>query len=495
VTTSVADACATRPAAVGAAVVLELDSGAGFVEVLELADRFEVLALEEGPTGHATGVADWYFVVELLGIDDPTAFVGRAVVGETTVPAPEWYDITDRVRGMTWAAGCEELGGRPATGVAELTLDNRDGRLSGWNTSRDALYDMGPLFRPGTVIRWGVISATEELAPGDDGWCPLYTGVVEAWGTASSQRLADGYVSVTVVQTSARAARIDLTALSSNRAAEVAGDRIEYLLERAGWPYGFANLIQIDNGVDPVLDGLTVQETSAAGNLLGLCYLTADSTGAELVPGRTGRLELVPRIAEGALLWETAAGAIIAGGSFVLDTGWPDVALPTYAPMPADTAGYVNDDVPLVTRATIALVGDVDEAVTVTDAGAELRHGGAYTYERTDLITDGDAAGLASYFGESNPRTILAGARIYTQHRRCDGAALDIGLGDLEAFAMWSAWYGTAVSVIDYGADGTQVTTSGYVAGVSHELVATGELGLEWRASLLILTTALELAA
>jgi hypothetical protein len=97
--------------------------------------------IEMPPTGGTlVGLDDWRLAVELgIPIAD-SAVYDDAVYDDAYFSDISWQDLTGSVRGLEWSRGSDEPGGRPRTGVATITLDNRDGQWTPWDFEQVAAY-------------------------------------------------------------------------------------------------------------------------------------------------------------------------------------------------------------------------------------------------------------------------------------------------------------------------------------------------------------------
>jgi hypothetical protein len=122
--------------------------------------------------GTPTGQGDWHLVVEILHPEPGSALWGIDYWDESDWGAIDWQPLTDRVRGMEWMRGSDEIFGRPRVGYVFLTLDDNDGEMDPWTS------DVAQYLAPGTVLRAGLTSATG-IVDADYGtvtWLPQWTG-------------------------------------------------------------------------------------------------------------------------------------------------------------------------------------------------------------------------------------------------------------------------------------------------------------------------------
>ena len=249
-------------------------------------DRWAALTfadlLLQQPTGGGspTGQGDWNLTVEILLPNLESGLWGISTWGESDWAALQWHDITDRVRGMEWRRGSDEIYGRPRVGAVLLTLDDNDGQLSPW-TSPNAQY-----LGPGTVLRCGLLSPTgiDDPEYGIVRWLPQWSGIVETWSPViATANIADRRVEVRLNETLRDLAQIDDPALGSPvGSGETADLRMVRLLEAAAWRYGL--LVEAQNQ-----PGSPLQSTVMAQNRIAECYLTADSSDTVFRSLRDGR--------------------------------------------------------------------------------------------------------------------------------------------------------------------------------------------------------------
>jgi hypothetical protein len=246
--------------------------------------------------GHRLGYGAWRIAVQIYA---PTAGAGLWDVAEWDEilwGGGGWEDISHWVRGIEWTRGASWFNGRPAVGVATVTLDNRDFRWSGidpTNSHGDWTQLAGSevvntVFAPGTLMRivcWDPTDAT------DDGFVPQITGEVESWPEARRYAGRDSYVDVTFVETISRLGGVDELALGAVEGDDDdATERVERLADAADWPYGY-----VHHTTGATYNTWPLQSTDMANNRLGEIYLTVDSVGAVARTDRTGQLTTYER--------------------------------------------------------------------------------------------------------------------------------------------------------------------------------------------------------
>jgi hypothetical protein len=237
---------------------------------------------------------DWELVVEHLNARQSLgngAQWGSAKWGPTLSNdkwgALEWDpDLGSLVRGIAIERGADEPYGRPRAGVANITLDDRDGLFNPWDNTDQKI-------RVGSVIRVGLRSASDTRG---GGWLPLFCGIVESdpvifVGVLQGDSTSDRFVEVTVVEPLAELAQVDDNALGSSiGGGEFVVDRIARLLENGNvWRFGLLDHLGSGDAL-----AVTLQATAMSQNRLTECYLAADSAGVSLRPDRTGALVVEP---------------------------------------------------------------------------------------------------------------------------------------------------------------------------------------------------------
>jgi hypothetical protein len=238
--------------------------------------------------GTPTGQGDWHLVVEILHPEPGSALWGIDYWNVPVWGAIDWQPLTDRVRGMEWMRGSDEIFGRPRVGYIALTLDDNDGEMDPW-TSGSAQY-----LAPGTVLRAGLTSATG-IVDADYGtvtWLPQWTGIVESWAPViATSNAADRFVEVRLNETVRDLSQIDEVALAAPvGSGEGSSARAERLLTAANWPYGY--LLEAQQLVPAPATMYPLQSTDMAQNRLAELYLTADSSDSQFRSIRDGRASL-----------------------------------------------------------------------------------------------------------------------------------------------------------------------------------------------------------
>jgi len=337
--------------------------------------------------GVPVGFDGYLFTVEILMPTTKNSLVDVARVDEGVVAAYEWYDLTERCRGVQWRRGGDEFGGRPRTGVGTITLDvDAMGDLSSWNDSPVSSFEgLGSLLRPGTVIRWGCCSATTDRA---NDWLPQFAGIVESWETTTVGLREDLYATVTVVETTAALAKIDDNALPGVVGGnDTVFERVARLLEASRFPYG--RIITYAEAALPI----RLQSTDMANNRLSEMYLTADSGFVEIRSDQRGPL---------GLYLKPGPRGTIAGARYPFQERWRSFVRPFFnyvtisdgqfiedAVFDPSTVRWANDDTAIVNQATIGIAGQPEHTYSRTDEASVARYNGLRPFSRFDLITTG----------------------------------------------------------------------------------------------------------
>lgn len=185
-------------------------------------------------SGHANGFGIGYVMLDVdSGYKDDSWFTDY--YDEFFSPYFEWIDITDEVRGVEFDFGSTEVLGPVRAGSLKATLESPDGRWDPFNASPDLLAGGEP--GAGLLIRVGIV----EDATGstfDDGWVPLWTGVVEEWIPTWEGAGADQVIEITAYETPSQ-----LSLSTGNLRTDLMGgvwlsDQCQSLLRFASWPFG-----------------------------------------------------------------------------------------------------------------------------------------------------------------------------------------------------------------------------------------------------------------
>lgn len=432
--------------------------------------------------GIPTGIYDWRFVVEILLPTDTDSIWGIGVWGEATWGQYAWTDITPWVRGAAWGRGSDEPYGRPRVGTGTLTLASLEDEWSPWNPTPP--LGSAAFFAPGTLIRAGCRSSEDTRA---GGWLPQFTMLVDQWPVSYvGANGVDRFVDVQLVETTR-----DLSAIDDNALPGLVGggegpvDRIERLLDAAGWQYGLlveAQSILAAPGAYPM------QSTEMTQNRLAECYLTADSCDVIFRSDKTGaalltNVEYVGAVgdADPAILqlyefsrldnglgvmpyfgvdWRRNDGNTVAGPYLTL-------------PYQVQTLTTLNDDDNLTNDVRLARVGGTQQVYEQT---ASISRFGRRSLVRGDLIVNNDlaVAQIAQYISIRRGLNTLRVASV-------DIETLDRG----EEFALVAMALDTQSPVFFNPPDGLIVgdrpLVSGFLGGLEHAVVMQADRLKTWQ--------------
>lgn len=436
--------------------------------------------------GIPIGVEDWRLVVEILLPAHGTLW-DIFEWADATAPDPDdavwdelgWADITEHARGIEWGRGADEPLGRPRVGTATVTLDSTGDRFSPWNPEGFGGVGAG-YFSPGTLVRWGLRSATDERA---GGWLPQFTGTVESWPQQYVGVGADRFVDLALVEPFAQLAGIDDNALSGVvGGGEGVYPRVRRLLRAADWPYG---LIVRNKSVIDAADPETIwpmQSTNMAQNRVVELYRTVDSGDAEIYSDRTG-------------------AALLAGRWYEQDdVGWPlqefsyrswsdDAPVVLFRPLvdavqggewwsiayDADSFTTTNDDEGIRNDIRLARVGGTQQvAVRATSIGKYGRR----SWARSDLIAAGDGAvaTIAAYILDRRSRTTITVENLTVDVTR----QLNDRLLTLAAYDIGNLTYVAPPGPGTPGAGGPEIF--GYCRAMTHRIAPRSANRVTWSA-------------
>jgi hypothetical protein len=225
-----------------------------------------VAAIPSGARGMPGGKDDWRFAVEVAIPEEGAALYDIAAYDEAAYSEVNWIDMTPDARGLHWDRGSDDPGGRPVTGSAELTLDNRREQWTPWAREPQAIYR-----RPGTLIRWGLWNT--------DYWLAQFSGVVESWVDRQAAHRRESWVEITLFETIGLLGTIDDHEAAAVGAGDTPAQRIVRLLADAEWLHGF---------YDETGSTIPMQATTMARNRLAELHTTGDSTDAWFRAHRSG---------------------------------------------------------------------------------------------------------------------------------------------------------------------------------------------------------------
>lgn len=425
--------------------------------------------------GVPIGNDDWKLAVEIAFPAEGASLYDEALYDTGIYSDLVWTDVTPFVRGLSWLRGADAPGGRPSTGTATITIDNRSGDWYPWN---NAYYQPGTLFR---IVTFRSM---------DDDWVPQFCGPVEVWGTGSAGLNADKWITVQLTETVGVLGLIDNNALDTPEGAgETGGQRADRLLNAAVWQWGFN---------DEALSAIPVQSTEMSLNRLAELHLTADSTDTYFRSHRSGIAMLEQQDETmhptstppnesryGAAIydtneysdpiqWATARTATYYYRRFEIRPDAPGIALPDANGRVLAQVVYDGDSVQasadpdiLVNDARLANVGGVQKVgVDVVSQGKY----GIRSYSRNDLITQ-----------SGSDVQVLADAIVARRANR----SLQVSSARLHRLngngpAMWIIDVSDPVTVVlpDYKA------VEGKVTGLEHNITAMTPNALLWTTTL-----------
>lgn len=445
-------------------------------------DRWATLStqdlLSQVPTsgGLKTGQGDWKLLVQILLPDAGSGLWGLGEWDEATWALLQWTDITDRVRGLEWTRGSDEVFGRPRVGRIALTLDNNDGTMDPW-TAVSAQF-----LAPGTILRCGLLSPTGILDAdyGHVYWLPQWTAIVESWDPIIVEsNAADRFVQVTLNETVRDVAQVDDPELSSAVGAnEGSWSRIERLLDAASWRYG--TLLEAQNLTPAPTTAYGLQSTTMAQNRLGECYLVADSSDTQFRSIRDGRAaltasEYIGNVGDAdATVWplvlfsyyDTGAGRTPA---LYLDRDDDEIAAGGVFPAGAPIVGYrpstfrsKTQDVEISNAVTLQRVGGVEQTFRQE---ASINRYGQRSFVRRDLLNkSGDDATVALLAQYISIRRALATLRI-------EAVTIDTWARPLAQFLATISTEPTDRALIyEPLGSGSRAYINGYVASITHRV-------------------------
>jgi hypothetical protein len=235
--------------------------------------------------GRPAGIGDWRLVVEAVLPASPGGYWDLGAWDAADWNVLSWVDITEHVRGISTRRGADEPYGRPRTGTGTITVESPGDLFSPWNQAT-AFGDAFAFFAPGTLVRVGLVSATDTRA---GGWLPIFAGTVELWPVAYSGAGADRWCDVQLVETAA-----ELAGLTGPSAPVPEGDddritdRATRVLDRYGWRYG----LEVTAGNRNEFGIAATAYTLAA---LDELLAAADAADVEIRSSPTGALQVAAR--------------------------------------------------------------------------------------------------------------------------------------------------------------------------------------------------------
>lgn len=371
------------------------------------------------------GATTRYFAVE-IGL--PTfggSVLGTFILGTSVLSGLSWYPVTGRWTGVSIDRGSSDDSAN--VGTMTLTLENSDGAMSPWSTT----FPNGArgYAAPGTLVR-----VSYGFSPGAGTVLPVFTGVVESWTVSTDPISGVSEVTIVAVETVSQLAGInDLALVAPVGSGETTTQRIQRLLDAAGWPYGLA--------VDATVTNQAHQSTLMAQDRLSECYLTATSAGAIFRSDRFGRAFLI--------------GERSASGFTQTESAFAD----------AGTLVLANDDDLIVNVLNLANTGGTVQAFT---NDVSIGRHGRRTGGRSDLNLTPPSADL----------TFIASPELARSTFTFRPVAFDF---DATSYPGYSLVYdmdlqqGVTLTTIQ-----GVVFTNFRVVGLHHEIAPCAESGLTW---------------
>jgi hypothetical protein len=347
---------------------------------------------------------------------------------------PLWADVTCDVQHLSIRRGVDYSTNRFPTSSSQLTAAN----ASGWATT--PLPDHLPT-APGTPVRF--VAGAVDQAP-----VPIWSGYIDQMAPGyEAQTIPD--VRVDAVDALSQLAGYDGLEVAPVGAGELAGARINRLLDLIGWPKVWRDI---------AAGQVAMQATNLARNLADEAGITADSEGGAIFATRDGRIAFRDRD-----WWRTTptpAGITIGNvdpgsGIVVCPVGW-------------EISHGLEDIVSVVSLSVAG--GTVRQ---YQDATARSLYG-MQGYRRYDLICQDPnqldllAGRILAVRARSGPRVRAVTLSVAADHR----AAALIGLVD----------YATRVRAVHVDARGTVFDQTMLVTQIAHDVTPTEwtiRLGLE----------------
>lgn len=340
-------------------------------------------------------------------------------------PDVVFVDVSDYVKSVqtNWQRS-RQLDRQPSASLT-VELKNYDGRFTPGHASGPYVVAGETQVRPRVPVR---VTATWF---GTD--YPLFYGYVTSWQDEFPAMGLNAITTVTATDELTRLAAIDLATTAAVGAGETVKQRLERILEAAGW----SGPTEFDDGV------ATVQATTLGGNALALCQLAAESDGGIFFAKPDGTLTFYDRNSRTSR-YESVNDRASFGGS----STEPQLRNPV----------VVYDDEGLVNEARWSRVGGAEQ-VAVNDTSRALY--GVHTSTRSDLICQSDAdvldivQRLVSAASTPEYRIARITATCVTTPENW-GIMLQVGLRDL--------------IVASFSTPFTTFTQYGHCSGISHSI-------------------------
>lgn len=381
--------------------------------------NYPTVTVELGLSTVSSGSSVWG-----VGLWNNAKWSGRDVI---------WTDITQYVRRIdTNRENNRDTGGYPA-GTATLTLSNADARFTPGNTSSP--YASGGVSKivPKVPIRIRATWAGTTYG--------IFYGRINSWADQYPGNGKDCITLITCSDTSADLAAINLASVISTGSGELAGQRIQRILNAAGWPF------DTDLGVGGIA---TMQATTLGDNALSLVQLTADSDGGDVFVDVNGAI-------------------VFQDSNYLVDNARANTTQITFGSGTGEVKfadpELTYDDTLIYNTIRYTRVGGSEQ--TLSDADSVALYG-ERTRERSDLIcqTDTQAKALANLelFNGRNPEYRVASLLVH---------------GSVSPAAYWplllDARFGDGCVAKVPTPSGITITRNVFVAGVAHSIAADGD--------------------
>lgn len=202
----------------------------------------------------------------------------------------QWFDMTSLVRGLTWTRGAHGLSDRPEVGTCNFTLDWAGGYL---DIVDNTIFPHPDFLRSGTLWQIAVTAGPPWVDP-DSPWNALFTGYVETLSEHESAQWADGWIDVTLAETTSSLARLNSAAVVVRGAGDTLTERIKRVLgvdppRTNPWPFDWGGV-----QTDDMAGFVRFQSTDLAQPRLSEIYRTVDTCHYDAYADRYGNITVWP---------------------------------------------------------------------------------------------------------------------------------------------------------------------------------------------------------
>lgn len=363
--------------------------------------------------------------------------IGEGIIGTTLLgPDPEWTDVTQYV--LSWSAqrGRQRSIDRSQTGTFSADLIATDGRFDPTNLSGPYVLDGATLVVPGRPVR--------VRAEFDGDTFDIWRGYADSWpGTWARAPLATGpaYAALNASGVFEWPAASELPAGPSQGNGELAGARVDRILDTVNWP---TNLRQLDAGVTPF------QATTLEGSVVDLLNTAAESDGGVVYEGADGAVVFLDRQSP-----FTLSRSVVSQATFGDDPA-------TELPYQDVTLDYSKD---LVTNDIVFGRKDSNTRVRIRD-GESRRKYGPRSYENTELMnaTDAQLVPLGVAILEPDAELRFTNLTVHPPHTPADlwPVILDLDLR-------------SRITVTRRPASGNVITRDCFVESIAHSAANTSD--------------------